>query len=131
MISFEPSDEDMAMLPLDVVVWSRLSIISISKETNYSAIKYLFENELFKGLFKDIEKTAFYDFDGTKTKQNCFVSICELMGTKNASSTIDDIKEVLEAYDHTCDIIIDIYTHDNKKYRISNLDGIIQAELMG
>lgn len=131
MINFQPHDEDMAMLPLDVVVWSRMTIISVDAELNYAAIKHFFTNDEFVLLFKDIGKTQFYDFDGTSTKQNCFVTICELYGIQKASYSIDVIKELLEAYDHSCDIIIDIFTHDNAKHRISNLDGIVKAELMG
>lgn len=131
IISFEPSDEDMAMLPLDVVLWIKLSIISIEDKINYEAIKYLFSKEEFAKLFKNLEQTRFYDFDGTRTKQNCFVTIGELYGLLKDSDTIDIIKETLEEYDHSADIIIDIYTHDNKKYRLSNLDGIVKCELMG
>lgn len=131
MIDFKPSDEDMAMLPLDVVTWLKLSIISLEASINYEAIRYLFNNEDVKGLFKNPEKTSFYDFDGTKTIQNCFVTIAELYGLQKDSSAIDILKEALEEYDHSADVIIDIYTHDNKAYRLSNLDGIVKCELMG
>ena len=131
MINFAPNDEDMAMLPLDVVVWIRMSFIGIEKAVNYNAIRYFFTNEDFKALFKDIDKTVFYDFDATKTKQNCFVTICELYGLNKDTVTLDTVKEIMEEYDHSADIIFDVFTHDNKKYRLSNLDGIVKNELMG
>ena len=40
-------------------------------------------------------------------------------------------EEIMEEYDHSADIIFDVFTHDNKKYRLSNLDGIVKNELMG
>ena len=131
MINFAPNDEDMVLLDLDVVVWARISIVSIEKAVNYAAVKYFFTNEDFTALFKNIQHTTFYDFDGTNTKQNCFVTIAELYGLEKDTITIDTLKELLEAYDHSADVIIDIFTHDNKKHRLSNLDGIVKAELMG
>ena len=128
MIEFKPSDEDMAMLPLDVVLYIKVSIVSLNMEDNYNFIKFFFSNEDIYDYLKDINKTIIYDFDGTSTKQERFVSIFELYGLKNYNLTSDYLKEIMELYSHETDVLIDIYTHDNKEYRLSNLDGIVKLE---
>ena len=75
MVKFMPSDEEMAMMDLDVVLYLRISLISLSKEDNYGFIRYFFSDAEVKNYFKDYEKTVFYDFDGTKTNQEKFVTI--------------------------------------------------------
>lgn len=125
MLEFKPSENDMAMLPLDVVLYIKISIISLFKEDNYEFIRFFFNDPDLKEYLKDIDKTIIYDFN---TKQERIVSIFELYGTKNYGLSSIYIKELLENYNHNADVIIDIYTHDDKEYRLSNLDGIVKLE---
>lgn len=128
MINYKPSDMDMATLPLDIVVYIRVSIVSLYKEDNYEFIRYLFGKEDLKDYIKDTEDISFYDFDGTNTNQERFVTIFEMHSLYNYQNISDYLKEVLEGYDHVADVIIDLYTHDSKEYRLSNLDGIVKLE---
>ena len=125
MLEFKPSENDMAMLPLDVVLYIKISIVSLFKEDNYEFIRFFFNDPDLKEYLKDIDKTIIYDFN---TKQERIVSIFELYGTKNHGLSSIYIKELLENYNHNADVIIDIYTHDDKEYRLSNLDGIVKLE---
>jgi len=128
MIDFRPSENDMLALDLDIVVYVKVSIVSLYKEDNYDFIRYLFSNEDIKDEFKDINSTIFYDFDATNTKQERFVSIFELYSLFNYNHTSFYLKEILEEYCHNADVLIDLYTHDSKAYRLSNLDGIVKLE---
>lgn len=128
MIDFQPSITDMAMLPLDVTVYLRITLISLHKEDNHGFVKHLFTAEDIKDYLKDIEKTIIYDFDGKQTRQARVVTVFECYAYKNYFQTSEYLKEVLEQYDHVCDVLIDFFTHDDKKYRLSNLDGIVKLE---
>lgn len=128
MIKFKPSEIDMATLPLDIVVYIKVSIVSLYKEDNYEFIRYLFNKEDIKEYIKDTDDISFYDFDGTGTNQERFVTIFEMYSTYNYHNISEYLKEVLEGYDHVADVIIDVYTHDDKEYRLSNLDGIVKLE---
>lgn len=128
MLDFKPSDEDMVLLPLDVVVYIKASIISENKETNYDFIRFFFQNEEVINLFKDPYKTVFYDFDGTSTDHKKFVTILELYSLVNATQCEELLVETFQKYSHEADLIFDLYTHDNKIYRLSNLDGIVKYE---
>ena len=128
MVKFMPSDGDMAMLDLDVVVYLRVSLISLTKKDNYDFIRYFFSDEEIKNYFKDTNKTIFYDFDGLKTNQEKFITIFELYGLCIAQETSLYIEELLKNYTHEADVIIDIFTHDDHRYRISNLEGIVKVE---
>lgn len=128
MIDFQPSTSDMAVLPLDVTVYLRITIISLQKEDNYNFIRHLFTAEDIKDYLKDIEKTIIYDFDGKDTRQERVVTVFEGYAYKNYFQTSEYLKEILEQYDHVADVLIDFFTHDDKKYRLSNLDGIVKLE---
>jgi len=128
MIDFKPSEEDMLNLDLDVIVYIKVSIVSLYKEDNYDFIRYLFTNEDIKDEFKDINNTVFFDFDGTNTKQERFVTVFELYSIYNYVNISDYLKEILEGYCHNADVLIDFFTHDSKAYRLSNLDGIVKLE---
>ncbi|MBR0462441.1 MAG: hypothetical protein IJJ00_07005 [Erysipelotrichaceae bacterium] len=128
MIDFKPHAEDMAMLPLDVVLYMKVTIVSLFKEDNYTFIRFLFNDPDIRDYLKDIGKTVIYDFDGTATRQERFVTIFELYGLKNYTETSMYLKELMEYYTHEADALIDIYTHDDKEYRLSNLDGIVKLE---
>lgn len=128
MIDYKPNDMEMASLPLDIIVYIKVSIVSLYKEDNYDFIRYLFEKEDIGEYIKSIEDIEFYDFDGTKTNQERFVTIFEMYSLYNYENISYYLKETLEGYNHVADVIIDLYTHDNKEYRISNLDGIVKLE---
>lgn len=128
MIDFKPSQEDMAMLPLDVVVYIKVSIVSESKELNYNFIRFLFNDPDIVNYLVNVDKTIIFDFDGTETKQERFVTIFELFANHNYAQTSEFFKELLEFYSHEADVLIDLYTHDDKEYRLSNLDGIVKLE---
>ncbi len=128
MVDFKPSEEDMAMLPLDVTLYLKVSLVSLDAKDNYDFIRYLFKIEDLKDNFKEIARTVFYDFDGRNTDQEKFVTIFEMYGLYNYANTSEYLKEILENYTHEADVLIDIYTHDSKEYRLSNLDGIVKLE---
>jgi hypothetical protein len=130
MLDFSPSDMDMAMLPLDVTVYVKASVVSLSREDNYGFIRYLFTNQEMNEYFKDIRDTVFYDFDGSHTDKERFVTVFELFSLFNYANVSGYLKEVLEFYSHEADVLIDFYTHDSKAYRLSNLDGIVKLEEM-
>lgn len=128
MVKFKPSEMDMATLPLDIVVYIKVSIVSLYKEDNYEFIRYLFGKEDIDEYIKDKDDIYFYDFDGTGTNQERFVTVFEMYSKYNYQVISDYLKEMLEGYDHIADVIIDLYTHDDKEYRLSNLDGIVKLE---
>ena len=130
MLDFKPTAEEMAMLPLDILIYCKVNIISFTKKDNYDFIRYLINEEDTPFYFKDLDKTRIYDFDGTITHQEKFITIFELFGIYNYENTSYYLKELLERYDHTCTIIIDFYTQDNKAYRLSNLEDIVKLEQM-
>ncbi len=130
MLDFMPSDLDMAMLDLDIVVYLKVTVVSNSNIDNYNFLRYLFSNEELSTYLKDPKDTIFYDFDGRNTDQGKFVTIFEMYSLYNFDNVSEFMKEVLENYTHEADVIIDFYTHDSKKYRLSNLDGIVKLEQM-
>ena len=130
MLDFAPSDMDMVMLPLDVVVYVKFSIVSNAKEDNYGFIRYLFSMPELNDYFKDLNDTIFYDFDASHTGQSRFITIFEMYSLYNYANISEYLKEVLEFYSHEADVLIDLYTHDSKAYRLSNLDGIVKLEQM-
>ena len=130
MLDFKPNDEDMAMLDLDVVVYIKVSVVSLSKDDNYNFIKYLFSDDEISFYFKDYLKTIFYDFDGTVTYQEKFVTIFELYSLYKYENVSEYLKDLLSLYSHEADVLIDFYTHDSKAYRLSNLDGVVKLEEM-
>ena len=130
MLDFSPSDLDMAMLPLDVVVYVKFSLVSLNKEDNYSFIRYLFSAPEIGDYFKDYRDTIFYDFDARHTAGERFITIFEMYSLYNYSNISEYLKEILEYYSHESDVLIDLYTHDSKAYRLSNLDGIVKLEQM-
>ena len=128
MVEFKPSTMDMANLDLSIVTYIKVSIVSLYKELNYDFVRYLFKSEDIRTDFKDIDDTIFYDFDGTNTNSPRFITIFELYSLYSYSNASDLLKEILEEYSHEAEVLIDFYTHDNKEYRLSNLDGIVKLE---
>lgn len=125
MLNFIPSDEDMFGLDLDVVVYVKVVIISENIDNNYNFIRFLFSEKDINEYFKDSEKTIFYDFTLSEEKH---LSIFELYARYNFHNTGEYLKQILEEYTQDSDVIIDLFTHDQKKYRLSNLDGIVLLE---
>ncbi len=130
MLDFQPSDMDMAMLPLDIIVYVKVTLVGLEKNDNYGFIRYLFTSEEMPGFFKDFRDTVFYDFDGRRTDREKFITIFELYSLYNYINVSDYLKELLESYTHEADVLIDFYTHDDHSYRLSNLDGIVKLEEM-
>ena len=128
MINYKPSEMDMLELPMEAVVYIKVSIVSLYKEDNYDFIRHLFEKDEIKDYIKETNEIEFFDFDGTGTKQERFVTIFEMNSLYNYENISSFLKEKLEDYNHVADVIIDFYTHDNKEYRLSNLDGIVVVE---
>lgn len=130
MVNFKPTDEEMAMLDLDIVVYCKVSVISLNKQVNYDFIRFLFSDEDLVFHFKQIDKTLFYDFDGTNTNQEKFITIFELYSLYKYDNVSQYLFDLLNTYNHDADILIDFYTHDSRSYRLSNLDGVVKLEEM-
>ena len=60
--------------------------------------------------------------------QEKFITIFELYSKYNYENTSAYLEELLQSYTHEADVLIDLYTHDSKEYRLSNLDGIVKLE---
>ena len=128
MAHFEPNEEDMLSLPLTAVTYLKVSLVSLSMEDNYGFINFFFKDKEVEDYINDIPSTVVYDFDGTKTDQEKFVTIFELTGKANFHEISMYLEELLNNYSHEADVIIDIFTHDSNKYRLSNLEGIVKLE---
>lgn len=128
MIEFEPNDIDMAMLPLNATVYIKVSIVSAIKEDNYSFIRFLFSDPETNDYINDLNSIAVYDFDGTNTSQEKFITIFEMTSNARFEETSLFLQEKLKEYNHDAFVIIDLFTHDSKKYRLSDFDGVIKLE---
>lgn len=131
MLDFKPSDEDMAMMDLDAVTYTKAAVVSIQKEINYNFIRFLFDKERIdemKSYFKDIDKTVFYDFAYQKDEDTRFITIFELYSLKPLSESEIFIEEILNEYSHDAEVIFDLYSFDNHEHRISNLDGVVKND---
>lgn len=128
MLNFKPDEMDMLSLPIEAITYIKVSVVSLYKEDNYDFIRYLFTIEDFKDNFLDYTTTIFHDFDATNTNQSRFVTIFELYSLYSYANVSEYLKEIMEDYNHIADVIFDFYTHDNKEYRMSNLDGIVKLE---
>ncbi len=128
MVDLEPTDEDMAMLDLDVVVYVRATIVSNLKDINHSFIRYMFlrdDVDEIISTFKDIAKTVFYDFTYNDERS---ITIFELYSKKPYAETESLLNDILVGYGHEAEVLFDIYTHDSHKYRLSDLDGIVKND---
>lgn len=130
MVVYEPDDMEMAMMPLDVVVYCKVSLISINKEDNYNFVRYLFTDENVGQYIKDYKDTVFFDFDFTDKTEEKFITMFNMLSLMNYQNVSDYLKELLQFYVHDADVIIDFFTHDSKAYRLSNLDGVVKLEEM-
>lgn len=128
MIKFEPNDIDMAMLPLDAIVYIKTSLVSISKEDNYGFIKHLFSDTETNDYINDINNIVFYDFDATNTDQGKYITVFEMTSKVKYAETSIYLEEKVKSYNHDAFVIIDMFTHDSKKYRLSDFDGVIKLE---
>lgn len=130
MAKFEPSDSDMLALPLEDVVYLKVSLISMTKTDNYDFIRFFFSDEEIHEYINNVENTIVYDFDGSNTDQEKFITIFELTSKIKYEELSIYLEELLNKYTHEADVIIDLYTHNSKKYRLSNLEGIVKLEEM-
>ena len=130
MAKFEPLDDDMLSLPLNAVVYLKVSIISLDKNDNYEFIKFFFSDEEINDYINDIPSTIIYDFDGTNTNQEKFITIFDTTSKIPFAELSIYLEELLNKYSHEADVIIDLYTHDSQKHRLSNLEGIVKLEEM-
>lgn len=130
MIDFIPSENDMLSLPLDDVVYMRVTTISFSKEDNYNFIKFLYKDEEIHNYVNNINGTIFYDFDGTHTDKEKFITIFELTSKITYHELSLYLEELLNKYTHEADVLIDLFTHDSKSYRLSNLEAVVKLEEM-
>lgn len=128
MVDYEPNDSDMLSLPLEAVVYIKASIVSMSKADNYDFIKFFFNDEEINDYINNVNQTIIYDFDGSLTNEEKFVTIFELTSKVKYHELSMYLEELLNKYNHEASVIIDLYTHDNKKYRLSNLEGIVKLE---
>lgn len=128
MAEFEPKDEDMLSLPLEAIVYIKVALISLSKEDNYNFINYFFSDDETLDYINDVASTIIYDFDGTDTDQEKFITFFDTTSKVKYGELSLYLEELLNDYTHEADVIIDLYTHDNKKYRLSNLEGIVKLE---
>ena len=128
MIRFEPNDIDMAMLPLNATVYIKTCVVSAIKEDNYDFIRYLFSDIETNDYMNDLNKINFYDFDATNTDKEKFITIFEMTSKAIFDEVSLFLKEKLMTYNHNAFIIMDLYTHDSKKYRLSDFDGVIKLD---
>lgn len=128
MAKFEPSEADMAALPLEDVVYIKVSLISMSKVDNYDFIRFFFSDEEINDYLNNVSDTIIFDFDGKNTDQEKFITIFDLTSRIRYEELSAYLEELLNKYTHEADVIIDLYTHDSKKYRLSNLEGIVKLE---
>lgn len=128
MIKFEPNDIDMAMLPLNATVYIKVCVVSATKEDNYDFIRYLFSDIETNDYINDLNKINFYDFDATNTDKEKFITIFEMTSKAIFDEVSLFLKEKLMTYNHNAFIIMDLYTHDSKKYRLSDFDGVIKLD---
>lgn len=128
MIHFEPNDEDMVMLPLNATVYIKATVVSLVKEDNYNFIRYLFSDTETNDYINDLDKISFYDFDASNTNQDKFITIFEMTSKPRFEEVSLYLEEKLKEYNHDALIVIDLYTHDSKKYRLSDFDGVIKLE---
>ena len=128
MIDFIPSDSDMMELDLNEIVYIRTSIISFSKDDNYNFIKYLFNDDEINRYVNNSSSIIFYDFDGTNTDKEKFITIFEFTSPIIYNEISSYFEELLINYSHEADVLIDMFTHDSMKYRLSNLEGVVKLE---
>ena len=130
MLEFKPTDDDMAGLDLDICTYLKVSMISIDKQINYGFIRFLFEedgDEIHR-TFKDIDNTVFYDYEYKNGDDIRAITITELYSKDPYAATEILLATLMEKYSHDAEVVIDLYTHDGKEYRLSNLDGIVKND---
>lgn len=129
MIDCRPNDEELALLPLEVVVLCKLTVISLTKEENYQFLRYFFTQQETQKEFHELSKTKFFDFDAREIKNSHkFLTIAELYGKNKASIFMENLRVILAEYTGEADVILDVFTFDNKCYRLSLLEGVFKAE---
>lgn len=126
MLEFNPSDIDMLSLPLEAIVYLKITILSNGPDTNMDLIKHLFTNEESNTYFYDLTNSNIFDF--VVPNNGGFINIVEASGTAVYGEMSIFIKELLESYNGEAECVVDIYTHDNNHYRYSLLDHAVGVE---
>lgn len=126
MLEFNPSDTDMLSLPLEAIVYLKITILSDDQDTNMGLIKHLFTNEEANNYFYDLTNSNIFDF--SVPNNGGFINIVEALGTAVYGEMSIFIKELLESYMGESECVIDLYTHDNNHYRYSLLDHVFGSE---
>lgn len=124
MLDFLPSKINLSNLKKDISIYLKLTIISLNKDDNYTFLKFFFQQELAQQTFYNFQKMPFFDFDARQIKKSHkFITICELFSIKNAEETARNIFTLLKNYHNKCDLVFDLYSLDNKHFRLSLMEG--------
>lgn len=126
MLEWTPNDSDMLSLPLEAIVYLKITILSPNADTNMTLISHLFQNEESNEYFYDLVNSNIYDF--IVPNNNGFINIVEALGTCRYGEMSIFLKEMLESYNGDADCVIDLFTHDNNHYRYSLLDHAFGSE---
>ncbi|MDY6062900.1 MAG: hypothetical protein SPI53_03835 [Erysipelotrichaceae bacterium] len=127
MLEFEPDDELMAILPLNVIVYIKIILINEDKTKTYNDLRLLFNPSVARELNEyiiDLNKIKFYDFDAPDK----FITIMELNAKVNYQLIHDCFEEILNKYQFTGDIVINFYTHNNNNQCLSLYNGLLTTK---
>ena len=125
MLIFEPSDEQMASLDLDVVVYIKALFLSKNQESNSNMIKQLTNTSDSSYYFKNIETSPYFTFE---SKDNNSLTILELMAKVPYNEISEFTKDTLSNNSNETTFEIHFYTHDSHHYILHNLEGYINLE---
>ena len=126
MLEYAPQDVDMLSLPLEAVVYLKITVLSADEATNLELIKHLFTNEEASSYFYDLTNSNIYDF--VVPNNAGFVNIVEVCGTCPYGEMSIYLKELLDNYDGDAECIIDLFTHDSNHYRYTYVDKMVGVQ---
>ena len=126
MLEFIPKDIDKLSLPLQAIVYLKITVMSSDEATNLDLIKHLFTNEESESYFYDLTNSNIYDF--VVPNNGGFVNIVEAYGTTPYGEMSMYIKELLDNYDGDGECVIDIFTHDSNHYRYTLIDKMVGVQ---
>lgn len=127
MMEFNPTSEDMLSLPLEAIVYIKMFVISATKDENHTFFADHFYNDEINECINDPENINIHDFDSTKDGGDKFVSVCEMTSKVIYEEIEEFFKKILINYTHEAFVLVYLYTHDDKKYLISDEDGVIKT----
>lgn len=119
MLEFNPSDNEMASLDLEIIIYIKALFMSMDFNNNTDTIRRLINNKDSFFYFKDIDKTFFYNF---KSKDNKCLTITEFYSKAKYEEIVDYIKDILNESKDT-KYTLYFYTHDNHQYIMQNIEG--------